>query len=53
MVTFINDNRLKSIMEEEPTSEEEIDTRDWFPESLIVMSCRLDDGAKTMVCGFP
>jgi hypothetical protein len=30
MLIFIDDNRLKSIVEEEPTSEEEIDTWDWF-----------------------
>jgi hypothetical protein len=36
MVTFVNDNRLKSIVEEEPTSEEEVDTWDWVPDSLIV-----------------
>jgi hypothetical protein len=53
MVIFVSDNRLKSIVEEEPTSEEEIDTWDWVPESLIVVACHLDDGTKTMVCGFP
>jgi hypothetical protein len=53
MVTFVDDNRLKSIVEEEPTLEEEVDTWDWVPDSLIVEACRLDDGATTMVYGFP
>jgi hypothetical protein len=52
MVTSIEDNWLKSIVEEEPTSEE-IDTWDWVPDSLIVEACPLDNGALTMVYGFP
>jgi hypothetical protein len=51
MVTFSRDNRLKSLLEEEPTSEEELDTWDWVPVNLIVEARRLNGGVTSMVCG--
>jgi hypothetical protein len=40
-------------MEEEPTSEEEIDTWDWVPDSLIVEACRLDNVPQLWYMGSP
>jgi hypothetical protein len=52
MVTFDEDEQGEKMESTDEPISEEIDKRDWVPESLIVEARRLDGNNTTMVCAF-
>jgi hypothetical protein len=52
MVMFDEDEQPEKLASTDERTSEEINRRDWVPESLIVEARRLDDNDTTMVCAF-